>query len=260
MQTLFFLLALFTLPVQADQIQLVSRGDEGLATFLGLASRAQRSIDITTFIYEPCEASGQLFTEILARKAKEGVKVRVLLDSLTQPKKQSQNLADYFARYGIELRTYNDYSILSPMANLRLHAKLMIIDGTTYVSGGRNIADDYFSLADNTENFLDKDLIVSGASVREARDSFSELWNASLSGPKTGVPENFQAWNSFCKKNLAAEKKKIRGFLAENGEALMAGLPVQSCERVSFIADHPEFGNPRYNENRIRNSASPPNI
>ena len=92
---------------KADELKYIAHADEALAAFMGLPNAAERSIDIATFIFEPCHPSGQLMLETLSRKAKAGVRVRVLLDGLTQSKAQVKNLSDYFAKNGMELKFYN---------------------------------------------------------------------------------------------------------------------------------------------------------
>ena len=81
--------------------------------------------------------------------------------------------------------------------NQRNHAKLLIIDGTTYVAGGRNIADEYFGLSDRI-NFSDADLVVSGPSVNQAAQAFNDLWvspNSAKIRPNSGP---FVGWENFC--------------------------------------------------------------
>ena len=56
---------------------------------------------------------------------------------------------------------------------------MLIIDEETVLTGGRNIANDYFDLSEHY-NFLDSDLEVSGPIVKTVLQSFDVYWNSSL--------------------------------------------------------------------------------
>lgn len=231
---------------RADQIRYIKRPEEALVTFVGVTQNAQRTLDLATFIFEPCQASGQLMMEELAQKARQGVRVRVLLDAFQQEKKSKKNLVAFFASRGIELRWYNNDAIFNPGSNFRLHAKLLLADTATYIAGGRNVADDYFGLYDGI-NFNDRDLLVSGASAREAGAAFEELWNAQLT-TRAGAGA-FRPWASVCGKDLSPRIKQIKNYLAGNAPGVLNKMPARSCARVDFVADYSDFGKSRYGEN-----------
>ena len=58
-----------------------------------------------------------------------------------------------------------------------MHNKLFIADNSFSVSGGRNIADEYFMLADEA-NFIDMDVLAAGPVVREQSRDFDMYWNS----------------------------------------------------------------------------------
>lgn len=61
-----------------------------------------------------------------------------------------------------------------------MHNKTFIVDGTVAITGGRNIADEYFDF-DHTYNFRDRDILLLGKGVKQIEKSFEEFWNDSLS-------------------------------------------------------------------------------
>ncbi|MGZ3695284.1 MAG: phospholipase D-like domain-containing protein [Bdellovibrionota bacterium] len=234
---------------KADEVKYISHAEEALAAFMSLPAKASHTIGMTTYLFEPCNTSGQMMLRLLASRARAGVKVRVLLDGDAQRPEQARNLADYFAKNKMSLKFYNQGSIFNIGINLRLHAKMLVADNTSYIAGGRNIADDYFSLSE--KSFIDGDLLVSGKSAQAAARSFKELWNGSLASIPDGRPERFISWNRFCQKDLSRNLASLKTMLTERGVSALGKVNTQTCAQVSFVNDSPEFGNPIYGEGSI---------
>lgn len=229
----------------ADQIRHLRQPEQALSQFVLTIAQAKKSIDITTFILRPCEISTQIIIESLAARASKGVKVRLLVDALTLGLAERRNLAAYFANYGIQLRLYS--AALTPTLNLRLHTKLMVIDGQSYIAGGRNLADAYFGLASDY-NFIDEDLFVSGPSAAQAKSAFEELWVAPMTSKVTASAKSFRPWKSFCKVDPTARVKEVREFFRSRAENLVRSAPLRSCSDVRFSADSPHFTNKKYGD------------
>jgi putative cardiolipin synthase len=91
----------------------------------------------------------------------------------------------------LEVRLFNPLparsgSVLSRLAqsaheigrvNHRMHNKLFIADNSLSVSGGRNIADEYF-MQDGATNFIDMDVLATGPAVRDQSAAFDLYWNS----------------------------------------------------------------------------------
>lgn len=106
---------------------------------------ARERLDICTFIIGD-DALGQEAVERMARRAREGVKVRVLLDgfgALTLPRRYF----DVLRGAGGEVAVFRPIFSLrrSGPRNLRNHRKLTIADDRWLWSGGRNLAGEYFT-------------------------------------------------------------------------------------------------------------------
>ncbi len=61
--------------------------------------------------------------------------------------------------------------------NRRMHNKTWIADGQVAIVGGRNVGDEYFDAARDT-NFMDTDVAVLGEAVGEASRLFDAYWNS----------------------------------------------------------------------------------
>lgn len=227
----------------ADQIQYLVRPEESLSAFVVLAAQARKSIDVTTFIYEACDASTQTLMDILIARAQAGVKVRVLIDDYRQTPEQKKNLSAYFAAHGIELGFFNTGVALL----MRTHTKFMVVDGTSYIAGGRNLADNYFGLSAGY-NYADRDVLVSGKAARQTQASFKEMWASPQNSRAKGNAAEFQKWEEFCPAGFNARKAEVQQFFSAKAGAILAQVPTHSCSDVQFEADAPDFADSKYGE------------
>jgi putative cardiolipin synthase len=83
-------------------------------------------------------------------------------------------------------------------ATRRMHNKSFNADNQVAVVGGRNIADEYFEIADDV-NMADLDVVTVGPVVQNVGESFDSFWNCPASIPITNVtnraitPKDFDA-------------------------------------------------------------------
>lgn len=229
----------------ADQIQYLPHGPQSLSAIVTNIQNARSSVDLTYFIFEPCTVPGRMLLKNLAAKARQGVRVRAIIDAHPLEAKDRANLTQYFKRRGMGLKFYNDALSFSPTLNNRSHIKFTVVDGSSYVSGGRNIADGYFGF-DSTLNFVDRDVLVKGSSARQVQASFNEIWDSSM----VSEGSEFQADGRFeavCLKEDAVYQKAV-SMLATKKQALKARTVEHTCSDVSFTTDNPEFASARFGE------------
>ena len=67
-------------------------------------------------------------------------------------------------------------------ANQRMHNKTFTVDGKVAITGGRNVADEYFDY-DHDFNFRDRDVLLIGGVVEDVSASFEGFWKHRLSVP-----------------------------------------------------------------------------
>jgi putative cardiolipin synthase len=246
----FVLFALFVSPfAHADKIQLLDRGDQSLAAFYSSIQGAKKSIDMATFVFEACDSVPKLLLDAMVQKAKKGVHVRLLIDAFSLKPDTKAALPAYLASVpNFELRYYNDAPDFLGN-NMRSHIKAFVADGTTYIVGGRNMQDDYFGLGAKL-NYVDNDLLVTGASAADAKSRFDELWAAGSSpggifgglgglfGHSRGNPDP-RAFASSCLK-ISERDRAVADFAVKQGAAALAARPVRSCG-VEYTLDRPGF-------------------
>lgn len=169
---------------------LLDKGEESLLWRGVLTEQAEKSIDIQTFIWKDDNA-GTIGAARLLQAAQRGVRIRVLLDYLTLDV-DSDYLLMLDDHPNISIRLYNPYPGLdAPLGlkvaigsissfsrfNRRMHNKVFLVDGAVMIVGGRNNADEYYDMHSEM-NFRDRELLVVGAVLPDARQGFDYYWNS----------------------------------------------------------------------------------
>ena len=164
---------------EPQQVTILDSGLASLKKRLDMIENAKRSIEMEYFIYS-IDTAGRLITDALIRKARQGVKIRVIVDTSLPIFELNKYYASVLKEAGIQVHYYNPAVLVRVVtAQFRSHRKTLIVDGTEGITGGRNIADEYFDLS-NEYNFLDTDIVVKGSIVQDMRSSFEEFWNAEI--------------------------------------------------------------------------------
>ena len=179
-------------------VALLGDSEPAMVARLNLIRGAKRSIDIQTYIWDQDDA-GLLVLDELIKAARRGVKVRILGDQLSSF--SDLDLLNRLARVHshFEVRLYNPTfhkavtppwefaaSIVCCFAkfNQRMHNKLILVDDSVGITGGRNYQDRYFNW-DNDFDYIDRDVLVGGAAAQAMAKSFELFWNHKRSKPLT---------------------------------------------------------------------------
>lgn len=150
---------------------------------------ATRTVDIQYYIWK-FDASGRAISEALLRAAERGVRVRVLVDGFLVDN-HSKPLKRIARHPNVEVRIYNAFrtsfwpkllrypelAFDFARLNQRMHNKILAVDNTVAIVGGRNVNDAYFGL-DATHYFLDRDVVVAGPLTPQISESFDAFWNS----------------------------------------------------------------------------------
>lgn len=157
-----------------------------------LTQHAEKTIDIQYFIFST-DNIGLIACDYLVRAADRGVKVRLLVDDILIDAAFDDILV-LDAHENISIKIYNPginlgKSIFGKIkklttdfrgANQRMHNKTFIVDEQLVITGGRNIADEYFDY-DHNYNFRDRDIFLLGDPSEQVQTSFSQFWESNLS-------------------------------------------------------------------------------
>lgn len=255
-------------------IYVLDTGAEALMARAWLADHAQRSIEVQYFIWST-DNIGILAAEALLRAAKRGVNVRVIVDDLLIDAKDKSLIA--LSRHpNIDIRIYNPKSsvgvplqkrVLNVVSdfrgvNQRMHNKTFIVDGKVAVTGGRNMAAEYYDY-NHEYNFRDRDVLLLGEVISPMQASFEEFWQSELSVP---VAQRYNGFGLLKKRVQIDDEEVIRvhdelheyaksplNFAPEVRAAISAVGPVAArmtgqvvWGKADFISDKPGK-----NENRM---------
>jgi cardiolipin synthase A/B len=175
-------------PTAGNELRVLDTGEQAFAEILKLVTGAERSIAVSTLIFADDE-TGRAIAEALVERASHGVEVRVLVDALFKFR-ASRRLLARLSGGGVQLGWF------MPIwgwpwrrnANLRLHRKLVLVDGRAAVVGGMNLAREYLGPEPLTGRWRDLSVSLTGPAVRDLADVFASDWRFARGEAGTPAP------------------------------------------------------------------------
>jgi cardiolipin synthase len=163
-------------PVSGNRLRLLTTGEDEFAELERQIREARHSIHLTTFILR-MDDTGRRVVELLTERAKQGVKVRLLLDAIGCLF-ASAALTGQLKRAGGEVGRFMPVIPFSSSgsANLRLHRKMAVFDHATAILGGRNIGREYMGPAFYKKRWRDFGAVVEGPAAALLNDVFIADW------------------------------------------------------------------------------------
>lgn len=201
---------------------------DGLSAFLArmaMIEHATTSLDLQYYIFTN-DVTGRIIISRLLSAADRGVRVRVLVDDLGT-RIHNPLIARLDQHPNIEIRIFNPVASRDGLSrnlqivqnanrsNHRMHNKLMVADGVTLITGGRNLGDVYFS--STNVDFQDIDIFAIGSVVPKAAGSFDEYWAYPAS-----VPVQLLLDPDDADMDLDSLRQLLNDFLAEQTESEFA--------------------------------------
>lgn len=163
-------------PIGGNRVRFLTTGEDSFATLEQGLNDARESIHIMTFILGR-DLVGQRLVRLLARKAREGVKVRLLLDALGCLR-TSGSFCDPIREAGGEVVRFMPMMPLQTRgsANLRNHRKIAVFDHRLAAVGGRNLAIEYMGPTPLKRRWRDLGAVIEGPAVRQIEEVFLADW------------------------------------------------------------------------------------
>lgn len=160
-----------------NKVDLLLNGEEKFTAMFAALEEARHHIHMEYYIFDNGLIAKRL-KELLLRKSREGVNVRIIYDDFGTDLGFS-NLRQ-LRKAGISILPF--YRILFPIVsnrhNYRDHRKIIIIDGKTAFTGGINISDRYDNtIHTNDLYWRDTHLKISGEAVKQLQYLFFINWN-----------------------------------------------------------------------------------
>jgi len=196
-------------------VYVLEQGTEAMLSRAWLSEHAQQTIDVQYFIFST-DNIGLIAIDYLVKAAERGVKVRLLVDDIMVDAK-GHELLKLAAHENLSIKIYNPMAnigknIVDKVVNLtinfhglnqRMHNKTFTVDGKVSITGGRNVADEYFGY-DHQFNFRDRDVLLLGGMTSDIQASFNLFWGDALSisvdklvSSKDKINTNFNALHQY---------------------------------------------------------------
>jgi len=243
-------------------VYVLEDGSGSMVARAWLSEYSEKTIDIQYFIFST-DNVGLIACDYLIRAADRGVKVRIIVDDMMVDS-DIQDILTFASHENITVKIYNPgvnlgkniidkvhkFSSDFRNANQRMHNKTFIVDGKVVITGGRNIADEYFDY-DHEYNFRDRDILILGTEVEDVSSSFNQFWNSSLSQNVMRIikdkPENIDSPNRFDKiheyacnpDNFWPQVRERIAALPSTFKAIKNSGDLVWLDSVEFISDLP---------------------
>jgi cardiolipin synthase A/B len=165
--------------VGGNQVRLLRDARENYPAWLEAIRTARSHVHFESYIIYDDEV-GREFAELLAAKAREGVRVRLVYDWLGAIGKSSRRLWRHLADAGVEVRCFNPPRIDSPFGWLnRDHRKTIVVDSEVGFVSGLCIGKPWTGDSRRgIEPWRDTGIEVRGPAVADLDWAFSDVWEA----------------------------------------------------------------------------------
>ncbi len=165
-------------PVREDTaVTYFPGGEEKFAELLRQLEKAEKYIFVEYFIIDEGLMWGKIL-EILARKAAEGLDVRVMYDGTCEFSTLPRDYPKRLEKLGIRCKVFSPVMpFVSTHYNYRDHRKILVIDGRIGFTGGVNLADEYINHVEKYGRWKDAAIMLEGEGVRSLTALFLQQWS-----------------------------------------------------------------------------------
>jgi len=170
-------------------VRFLWKNDEAWYTRWKMIEDAQKTIDCTYFIIDK-DIFGQAYLGLLSKKARQGVKIRLMVDWRIAHSSYMKGVIDKLQEFSglpnVQVKLYNSVvknlgSLFTDFRKLAAnnHDKIIITDEMTGIIGGRNIGADYYAgVGENPIVYRDSDVLMRGShACKQLKEAFDEEWN-----------------------------------------------------------------------------------
>ena len=152
-------------------------GEAKFEELLRQLERAEEYIFVEYFIIDEGLMWGKIL-EVLARKALQGVDVRVMYDGTCEFSTLPRNYPRLLEKLNIQCKVFSPVQpFVSTHYNYRDHRKILVIDGRVGFTGGVNLADEYINHVEKYGRWKDAAVMLEGEGVRSMTALFLQMWS-----------------------------------------------------------------------------------
>lgn len=161
-----------------NDVKIFRFGKEKVEALIKDLESAQKSINIEYYIFAD-DKIGKRVMEVLIRKAKEGVKVKLIYDSvgsLHAPRRYFRKLKKAGGEIAEFFPPFFHIRLINLKLNYRNHKKIVVIDGKIAYTGGINIRDDHMGDKKRVSPWRDAHIRITGSGVFPLQEAFLNDW------------------------------------------------------------------------------------
>lgn len=164
-----------TRPTPHNRVELLHNGSNAFTALISALQHAVRSIHMEYYIIRD-DRIGRTIAEILIRKARAGLEVRVIYDAVGSWRLSRATLRRMHEA-GVQAVAYEPvrFPWFTPRVTRRNHRKIVVTDGKTAFLGGINIAK-YYLDGDYMGKWRDEHLRIEGDAVTDLQRLFLADW------------------------------------------------------------------------------------
>ena len=198
-------------------------GEAKFEELLHQLETAKKYIFLEYFIIEEGLMWGRVL-EVLARKAAQGVDVRVMYDGTCEFSTLPRDYPKRLEELGIRCKVFSPVTpFVSTHYNYRDHRKILVIDGRVGFTGGVNLADEYINHVKKYGRWKDAAVMLEGEGVRSMTALFLQMWGI-LQQPE---------FEQFLTDPIPAER--AAGFVVPYGDCPLDGERVGEMVYIDMI-------------------------
>ncbi len=157
-----------------NRVEVLQNGDGFFPVLMHDLAAARQTIHLESYIWYDGALTQQV-AQLLAKKSREGVEVRLLVDG--SGGKQVSKVEDMLKEAGAHVERFHPprFSNIGRMNN-RDHRKIVVIDGRIGYTGGYGFADEWTGNGQDKKHFRDTGLRIEGPIVNRLQAAFAENW------------------------------------------------------------------------------------
>ena len=174
-----------------NNVELITDGVELQNKLLNDIKNAKKSVDVEYYIIKN-DFVGMKLINLLTEKAREGVQVRLLMDTLGSRSINDVVLREYLDAGGkVGYFFKPKLKIIAPKFNYRNHRKIVIVDHEIGYTGGYNVAREYIGRKKRFGYWRDTHVRIRGNAVVDLYGRFALDWRFTTKEQLDVIPRDF---------------------------------------------------------------------
>lgn len=215
-----------------SSVKYFPRGEDKFEALVEELENAKHFIFMEYFIV----AEGRMWNtilEVLKKKVKEGVEVRMMYDGTCTVSLLPHNYPEKLRAEGIQCRVFNPIRpALSTIQNNRDHRKIVVIDGHTAFTGGVNLADEYINEKERFGHWKDTAIMIRGEAVRSFTWMFLQIWD---------IDAKNEDYKKYLDVVLPLAKKESEGYVIPYADSPLDNEPVGKLVYMDILNTAREY-------------------